>query len=177
MVTNSIRLSAGGDRRAQERDTRNSQDIAIWCGLFQDLCRERGVRVTAQRLAVYRALAESTAHPSAESIYEKLKAGGFSLSPATVYRILEFLEHEGLVRRVSTTEGAGRFDANLKRHLHLACRICGSMMDYEQELPPELKLPESGTGGFMPEAFDIRIIGLCQQCRHVPPPRKRVAAR
>ncbi len=155
---------------------REPEDIASWCGQFQELCRERGVRVTAQRLAVYRALAESTSHPTADSIYEKLRAGGFSLSPATVYRILEFLEQEGLVRRVSTTEGAGRFDANLRRHSHLACRICGSMTDYEQELPPQFRLPESGIDGFVPEEFDIRIVGICHQCRNGSPRARRATA-
>ncbi len=151
--------------------------MAQWLERFQDLCRARGIRVTAQRLAVYRALAEDTAHPTADAIYAKLQVGMSSLSPTTVYRILEFLEKEGLVRRVSTTEGAGRFDANIAWHQHLVCRACGSMADYAQELPVELCLPRHGTGGFVAEEYDIRIVGVCRECRAPLPSNHRKGAR
>jgi Fe2+ or Zn2+ uptake regulation protein len=97
-----------------------------------------------------------------------------SLSPATVYRILEFLEREGLVRRVSTTAGVGRFDANLARHQHLVCRFCGSMTDFQQEPPSQLRLPRRGTAGFLAQEFDIRIVGICARCRSAAPAPKRV---
>jgi Fur family peroxide stress response transcriptional regulator len=92
-----------------------------------------------------------------------------SLSPATVYRVLEFLEREGLVRRVSTTEGAGRFDANISEHQHLVCRVCGSMVDFEPAMPVRIELPRAGIKGFVAEEFDVRIIGKCGQCRSTPP--------
>ena len=99
-----------------------------------------------------------------------------SLSPATVYRILEFLEREGLVRRVSTTAGVGRFDANLSRHQHLVCRVCGSMADFQQELPSQLRLPRKGTAGFFAQEFDIRIVGICARCHAAAPMLTRVKA-
>ncbi len=143
-------------------------DLARRCARFQELCRTRGIRVTAQRLAVYRALAEDATHPTAESIHARLRGSMSSLSPATVYRVLEFLEKEDLVRRVSTTEGVSRFDAKISWHQHLVCRGCGLMTDYEQGLPPGLRLPRLGTGGFVAENYDIRVIGLCSKCRSSP---------
>jgi len=134
-------------------------------GRFERLCRERGIRVTAQRMAVYRALARDGSHPTADAIHARLRAGMSSLSPATVYRILEFLEREGLVRKVSTTEGAGRYDANNEPHQHLVCRICGSMTDFRMDPAAQLRLPRRGTAGFVAEDFDIRIVGTCRQCR------------
>ncbi len=129
------------------------------------LCRERGIRVTAQRMAVYRALARDRSHPTADAIYARLRGGMSSLSQATVYRILEFLEKEGMVRKVSTTEGAARYDANLERHQHLVCRVCGRMTDFQMDPPAQLRLPRGGTEGFAAEDFDIRIVGTCRQCR------------
>ncbi len=134
-------------------------------GRFEQLCRERGIRVTAQRTAVYRALARDPSHPTADAIYARLRAGMSSLSQATVYRILEFLESEGLIRRVSTTEGAGRYDANLEPHQHLVCRICGRMTDFQLDPPARLRLPRNRAEGFVAEDFDIRIVGTCRQCR------------
>jgi Fur family peroxide stress response transcriptional regulator len=176
MVINTMKPDfPGGASEAPEK--RSMREIADWCKRFQELCRERGVRVTAQRLAVYRALAESTAHPTADHIYERLRASGFTLSQATVYRILECLEQEGLVRRVSTTEVAGRFDANLSRHLHLACKVCGSMVDYGRELPSRLVLPSEGIDGFVPEEFDVRIVGTCRKCQLESPIARQLAAK
>src|SRR5262245_53799054 len=102
-----------------------AMDVDALCLGFARRCRERGVRVTAQRLAVYRTLADDPSHPTADAIHRRLRAAMPSLSPATVYRVLESLEDDGLLRRVSTTGGAARFDANLAPHQHLICRVCG----------------------------------------------------
>jgi Fur family transcriptional regulator, peroxide stress response regulator len=159
-----------------DRSARSPQEVAGWCRRFENLCRRRGIRVTAQRLAVYEALARDLAHPTADAIHARLRAGMSSLSPATVYRILEFLEREGLVRKVSTTEGVGRFDANLNHHQHLVCRVCGSMTDFQQELPHQLKLPRRGAAEFLAQEFDIRIVGICTQCHSARRVQKRVKA-
>jgi Fur family peroxide stress response transcriptional regulator len=153
-----------------------SGGIALWCRRFEDLCRQRGIRVTAQRMAVYQALAQDSTHPTADAIHARLRSGLSSLSPATVYRILEFLEREGLVRKVSTTEGAGRFDAKIGEHQHLVCRVCGSMVDFEPALPVRIELPKIGIRGFVAEDFDVRIVGTCRQCRSAPPQARRGGA-
>ena len=155
---------------------RSAGEIEQWCKRFQDLCRSRGIRVTAQRLAVYRALAEDVSHPTAEALHSRLQVGMSSLSQATVYRVLEFLEKEGLVRRVSTTAGAGRFDAKPSRHQHLVCRSCGRMTDYEAEVPAVSNLPSRTIEGFVAEEIDVRIVGLCRECR-VSALRRRTAGR
>jgi Fur family peroxide stress response transcriptional regulator len=128
-------------------------------------CRARGIRITPQRLAVYEALARDGSHPTAESIHARLRSGMASLSLATVYRILEFLEREQLVRRVSTTDAAGRFDANLSRHHHLVCRTCGRMTDFEEQFLERPVLPRALPGSFRAEELDVRILGTCQSCR------------
>lgn len=168
---------AGDALYTAEFTSSREREPAGRCARFQDLCRVRGIRITAQRLAVYRILAEDMTHPTADSIHARLRESMSSLSQATVYRVLEFLEKEGLVRRVSTTEGVSRFDSKTSWHQHLVCRACGLMTDYEQELPPVLRLPRRGTGGFVAEEYDIRVIGLCRKCRSSPPAKRRPGKR
>ncbi|MBZ5495507.1 MAG: transcriptional repressor [Acidobacteriia bacterium] len=141
-----------------------SADLERRCARFEAECRRRGLRVTAQRLAVYRALAEDPTHLTADSVYARLRVGMTGLSLATVYRILESLERGGFVRRVSTTDGIGRFDANLTPHQHLVCRRCGRIVDSEVAAFARLRLPQCSVD-FVPETFDIRIVGTCRRCR------------
>lgn len=137
---------------------------------FARRCREQGVRVTAQRLAVYRALAEDPSHPTAAALYRRLRRAMPSLSPATVYRVLESLVQDGLLRRVSTTGGAGRFDANLTPHQHLICRVCGRMTDVHAPAVPAVPAVEVGRVAaqarprFVVENVDVRIVGRCETC-------------
>ena len=141
---------------------RRKTEVDRWCSEFETLCRSRDIRVTVQRLAVYRALAEDTTHPTAETLYDRLRKMMPALSQATVYRTLEFLESENLIRRVSAPEAIGRFDANLAPHQHLVCRICGGMIDISV---PELYRPlPSGVSGFTVEEMDIRLVGRCEKC-------------
>jgi Fur family peroxide stress response transcriptional regulator len=136
-----------------------------WCARFEKECRRRGLRMTPQRLAVYRALAEDSTHPTADAVLARLRGDMRGLSRATVYRILEFLEREGFISRVSTTDGVGRYDANLAPHQHLVCRRCGQIADLELAALRRLRLPRRGRAGFALEALDIRVVGTCERCR------------
>jgi Fe2+ or Zn2+ uptake regulation protein len=149
------------------------------CGAFVRLCRARGVRVTAQRLAVYRALAEAPWHPTAHAVYRRLRAHLPSLAPATVYRVLDVLVAEGILRRVSTTGGAARFDANLEPHHHLVCRVCGRLTDVFAGAIGPGRLAAAIPRDFVVEAVDVRIVGRCLRCgpAAAPAPRARRAAR
>lgn len=144
---------------------RGAGHVARWCADFEAACRARGVRVTAQRLAVYRVLAEDTSHPTAEQVYARLHPAHPSLSPATVYRVLESLEREDLIRRVSTTHGIARFDANLDGHQHVICRHCGRMTDLDVPALSSVTLDAKAVPGFVVEGLDIRIVGRCATCR------------
>ncbi len=156
--------------RAAPPTRREPAEVERWCSTFEARCRERGIRLTPQRQAVYRVLAADLSHPTAETVHANLRAALPTLSLATVYRILESFEARGLVRKVSTTEGAGRFDANVEAHQHLFCRICGRMSDWREESLSEIE-PPADPAGFQVEGLDIRIVGVCQEC--APRPSKR----
>jgi Fur family transcriptional regulator, peroxide stress response regulator len=136
---------------------------------FVSRCRERGVRVTAQRMAVFEALARDVSHPGADSLYAELRKTMPTMSLSTVYRILESLENEGLIRRVSATSGSARYDGNLVPHQHLVCRCCGSITDFEDASLSRFRLPGGEYNGFIAEEFDVRVVGTCPDCRRSAP--------
>ena len=156
------------DNDSHVRVTRNTarirkrRDVGDWCTEFEKLCRSRGIRITPQRLAVYKALAEDRAHPTAESVYARLSKRLPGLSFATVYRTLQFFENEKLIRKVSSPGTIGRFDANVDPHQHLACRVCGSLEDISIPELHSAAIPK--VSGFTVEELDIRLVGRCKAC-------------
>jgi Fur family peroxide stress response transcriptional regulator len=145
--------------------SRPPDQVEAWCAAFRQRCRERGIRVTPQRLAVYRTLAQDLSHPSADTVHGRLRQELPTLSLATVYRVLESFEREGLVRRVSTPDGAGRFDANVRPHQHLVCRVCRGVSDFEASSLARIGVPRSVPTEFRAEELDIRIVGVCRPCQ------------
>ena len=141
---------------------RRTGEVDRWCSEFEKLCRARGIRVTAQRLAVYRALAEDLAHPTAESVYTRLSKQLPGLSQATIYRTLQFFESQSLIRKVSSPGSIGRFDANVDPHQHLVCRVCGSLEDVSVPELHSAVIPK--VSGFTVEELDIRLVGRCGAC-------------
>jgi len=152
--------------RSDRGDTtgRTPAVIARRCAEFAARSRARGLRLTPQRLAVYRALVADDSHPTAETVYARARAELQTLSQATVYRILESLERERLVRRVSTTGGVARFDATIEPHQHLVCRVCGRMVDHFAPAFASAPLVLGDVPGFVVEELDVRFVGRCTGC-------------
>ncbi len=161
------------NRRNPQKAQGPNEDVSPRCQSFMSQCRTHGVRLTTQRMAVFRALSDDTTHPTADSLYSVVRRTMPSLSLSTVYRILDSLESEGLIRRVSAGNGVARYDANLGSHQHLICRVCGSMTDFEDESLSRLRCPPIQSAGFSPEELDIRVIGICRACNRSASGAKR----
>jgi Fur family peroxide stress response transcriptional regulator len=117
--------------------------------------RERGQRVTLPRLMVHRFVSRAPQHVTAEDIHAELP----SLSFATIYSTLGLLEDLGLVRRVSTLEGAAVYDSKTEPHGHAVCRRCGKLFDLD---PGEVA--GAAPAGFAVEQTTVQIVGLCADC-------------
>jgi Fur family transcriptional regulator, peroxide stress response regulator len=130
-------------------------------------CRERGMNVTPQRMAIYRVLLESEDHPSPEALYERVRPAMPSLSLATIYKALDVLGELGLVQEVSVPGVGKRYDANLERHHHLVCTRCKQVVDhYDPQLDalrPPRRLP-----GFVAHSVSVQLLGLCTGCARTP---------
>ncbi len=131
---------------------------------FQTKCREEGLRVTPQRVAVYEALLQSDQHPSAESVFRRVRQVFPSISLDTVNRTLLTLSEIGTAFIVEGSGEAKRFDAKLDDHQHFKCVKCRRIIDIDQEPFDLTSLPESLPEGFKVLRATVYIEGLCNLC-------------
>lgn len=137
---------------------------------FIEGCRDRGLALTHQRMAIYRALARTDEHPTADAIYRRVHVRYPTISLATVYKTLETLQKAGLVSKYAFFSEAARYDANLAPHHHRLCVKCGRVEDFYD---PSLDRLPSLVGA--PKRFEVldcqvQVNGLCPRCRR---PRRR----
>lgn len=127
-------------------------------------CRASGDKVTPQRLGVYRTILASASHPGPEDVFNALRGEMPTLSLATVYKSLDFLEGRGLVRRIAVVGETRRYDGNLARHSHVVCRECGGIADVDEVRVRGDALAPTALGGFFAEDLAVQIIGVCRRC-------------
>ena len=130
---------------------------------FRTLCKERGIPMTHQRLAVYQALLETAEHPSAETLFKTLHSRLPQLSLGTVYKNLETLSALGLISEVSSLHQSARYDANLKPHHHLVCTHCKKVIDIYDEAFSHTKPTQ--THGFTVSHIQVQVNGVCPECQ------------
>ena len=130
---------------------------------LKDACRASGMRMTHQRLEIYREVACSSEHPDAETIFQRVRERLPTVSHDTVYRTLASLEELGLVSRVDPVRGGARYDANRDVHHHYVCTRCGTItdvyLDYEPPLPPGIE----NLGDVASLRLQLR--GICNICK------------
>lgn len=130
---------------------------------FLDACREKGLNVTYQRILIYKSLMNSKNHPTAEDIYQQVKAEYPSISLATVYKTLEILAEHELIAKVTPLHDLARYDGDTSRHSHLVCLGCKTVSDIHDPAYSHLELPK--TGGFRVSGYRIQFEGLCGDCQ------------
>ena len=126
-------------------------------------CREAGMNVTPQRIAVYRALLRSEDHPTPEMLFKSVSKEMPSLSVATIYKTLDVLVSLGLVHSVPVDGDKRRYDANDETHHHLVCSVCGKVRDYSSVEFDSL-VPPRRVLGFVPKAISVTLTGTCEPC-------------
>jgi Fur family peroxide stress response transcriptional regulator len=131
---------------------------------FVRTCRLRGMKVTHQRMEIFHELAASTAHPDAETVFQAVSRRVPSISRDTVYRTLSILEAEGLVRKVEPLFESARYDANLDRHHHFVCTVCGMVSDFYSEVLDGLPIPKSLESVGMIDFAQVQVRGTCSAC-------------
>jgi Fe2+ or Zn2+ uptake regulation protein len=129
-----------------------------------DLLRERGQRVTSQRLLIDRFLRENQGHVTAEQVLAGVADALPGTALPTVYATLELFEELGLVRRVQTGGGTMVFDARTEPHHHLTCRRCGAVEDVEAPVELGKVLRRARRAGFDAEHAEVVVSGLCRDC-------------
>jgi Fur family transcriptional regulator, peroxide stress response regulator len=134
-------------------------------GAFETACRETGLRLTPQRLEIFRELSTATDHPSAETIHKRLLKKFPTISLDTVYRTLATFAQQGLIDKVETAESQGRFEVRLTRHQHLICRSCKEIMDFTWPSFEQAHLPEEIAAWGHIEKKSAVVYGVCRKCQ------------
>lgn len=139
--------------------------------MLADLKRA-GLKLTPQRMAIVRELADDCTHPTAQELFERLRPAFPTMSFATVYNTLDTLARLGLVGALrlgspsaSSAPQAMRFDPNTAPHHHAVCDACGAVVDLPAAPPsPSLKESIEAASGFEVHAEERIYRGLCGRC-------------
>ena len=132
---------------------------------FVEICREKGLKATHQRMEIFRELAGSEEHPDAEAVYQSVRQRVPAISRDTVYRSLATLEEHGLIRKAEALSGSTRFDANTDRHHHFICTVCGTIKDFRSQALDDLPIPDSVKNYGTIESAQVQVRGVCSSCR------------
>jgi Fur family transcriptional regulator, stress-responsive regulator len=141
-----------------------------------DLLRQRGIQVTAQRLAVLRAVAGQP-HITADAVAEAVRAEIGAISLQSVYDALGVLVAEGLIRRIQPAGSAARFEDRVgDNHHHLICRVCGRVVDVDCAVGSAPCLTAVDSRGYEIDEAEVAYWGRCPDCRAQSRARSRAAA-
>ena len=123
---------------------------------------EKGMKITPQRMAVLEAIYQLKNHPTADNVIEFIRKTHPNVAVGTVYKVLETLVENGLVKRVTTDRDFMRYDGILDNHHHLYCSTCDLIEYYhDAELDELLKnyFESKNIPGFKIEEFVLQIKG------------------
>ena len=143
---------------------RNKATLQKKLDKFATQCREEGLKVTHQRLETFRELAAADDHPTAETLYQRLKKTMPTLSLDTVYRTLPTFEEHDLISRVQTKESHARFEADIEEHHHAICSRCHRITDFQWDICDTNKLRKHIAGWGQIKNKQVTLHGICGDC-------------
>jgi len=131
---------------------------------FEGHCRKAGLKLTHQRLEIYRELASTYDHPGADNVYRRVQKRIPTISLDTVYRTLLTFEQFGLAARVHAFDDRARFDANVSPHQHLACIRCKGIEDFEWKTFEQMPHPAKAKKWGKVQTKYVVLKGICNEC-------------
>ena len=132
---------------------------------FKEACAARGLKLTHQRIEIYRTLASTDEHPDAEAIYRRVRTRIPSISRDTVYRNLRHLAEQGLAAVVGMSHERLRFDANMNHHHHFVCTRCGLIRDFYSDRLGNMDFPKEAKEFGEAVSLHIEVKGICDKCK------------
>lgn len=131
---------------------------------LKKICDESGIKLTHQRLEIFREMMLSSDHPSVEIIYERLNKRIPTIAIDTVYRTLATFDELGVIKKLHVMGERALFDINLDQHHHFVCTRCKSVQDiywpeFDSTNPPEAA---KQMGQITSRHLEIR--GICKDC-------------
>jgi len=134
-----------------------------------DLLREHGVQVTAQRLAVLRAVS-GRPHGTADDVAEDVRSEIGAISRQAVYDALGMLAEKGLIRRIQPAGSSARYEDRVgDNHHHLICRTCGKTVDVDCAVGDTPCLTAAADSGYQIDEAEVIYWGTCPECLAASP--------
>ena len=130
------------------------------------ILKQHQLKVTPQRLSIFKMLRGTKIHPSAETIYQALIEEHPTMSLATVYKTLDTFVQHGLIQQLNLGEDSYRYDADITPHSHLQCTECKCVVD----LPllnevSDLRAEVQKTTGYTLSGEQLYFYGKCPNCQ------------
>jgi Fur family peroxide stress response transcriptional regulator len=125
--------------------------------------REKSIKITPQRLTIFKVLEGNTNHPSAEDIYKEVLKINSTISFATVYNTLDKLYELNLLLKLNIEEEKNHYDPNINEHHHFLCRQCRKIIDIfdDYDIKPKGKIKEI----IKIDSCQVNFYGICGECR------------
>ncbi len=132
---------------------------------LMDLLRNKGYKVTPQRLAICHEVLSRNDHPTAEQIFDVITKDYPTISLTTIYHTLDLLKELKLIDELQFDERTSRYDPNTSMHINVICRKCGKIRDYESDsirqhwkkIISEIELEPTG------QRIDVYVV--CDDCK------------
>lgn len=134
-------------------------------GSLTKMLRDKGFKVTPQRLAIYDVLLKTKEHPNAEMIFNQLQPHYPTMSLATVYKTVEILQEIGLVQILNVGEDSFRYDAITDRHAHVRCTECNCVDDLTDMDAGVLAQQAAEATGYEITEQQFYFFGVCPACQ------------
>lgn len=147
------------DARVAARNGQDDPDV-----LLRQALEANGQRFTEQRAAVYRFLASTDTHPTADDVFTTVRTDIPDISLATVYKALETLVGCGLAMKLTYGDDSARYDGRTDPHPHARCVSCGRIADVGGRLDPSLLERLRPVKGFAVESYRLELVGRCATC-------------
>ena len=132
---------------------------------FTDLCKKTGLRVTPQRIEIYKELINTDEHPSAETLYAKVRKTFPNISFDTVNRTLLTLSEIGAAFIVEGSGDVRRFDGGMENHQHFKCIKCKRIVDFHHKPFDIIRLPASIGNKYTVLRKSVYLEGICDLCK------------
>jgi Fur family peroxide stress response transcriptional regulator len=123
-------------------------------------------RETRQREAILRFLRHTSAHPTADQIYDEVRKSIPNISKGTVYRNLRVLQEDGDITELRLNGTVGRYEVKQKRHYHFRCEQCGRVIDIDMPVNKELDQQAANITGLKISYHQLEFRGLCKDCEN-----------
>lgn len=122
------------------------------------------MRYSKQKEEVLKIVLESCNHPDTKDIYKIVKKRIPNISLGTVYRNLNNLSKEGIIKKISLENGNDRYDKTLMNHNHVTCIKCGKICDVSVSLKTSEIVKIENETGFKITDSNFNINGICKDC-------------